>query len=244
MKKHCGFTLIEMAIVLALIALLLGTGLTVLTAQQEQRRIEETNTLLSTANEALMGYALAHSATGDLRPYLPCPDKTTGAGANDGVEDRTASACDTQEGNLPWATLGLNPSQDLWSNRLRYRVTAIFSNGATGMQLTSLGDMDVLDAAAGGTTIAANVPAIVISHGKNGLGAINASCNPALCNPNPPATGANELANAPASVVGHTTFISHPLAATGETGGEFDDQVIWLSKYILFNRMVQAGKLP
>ncbi|MDO8207469.1 MAG: type II secretion system protein, partial [Gallionella sp.] len=53
-----GFTLVEMAIVLAIMALILGTGLTLLSAQQEQQRIDETKTRLSDASEALIGYAL------------------------------------------------------------------------------------------------------------------------------------------------------------------------------------------
>ncbi len=239
-----GFTLVEMAIVLAIMALILGTGLTLLSAQQEQQRINETKALLSDAREALIGYALSSIATTDFRPYLPCPDKTTVAGAgtaNDGVEDRTAGACVAQEGNLPWVTLGLTPPIDPWSNRLRYAVTANFSNSVNGMQLTSTGNLNVNDAASGGNSLALNVPATILSHGKNGLGAINAT---GYANPAPPATNTNELTNAPASIVGHTTFVSRALSTADETGGYFDDQVIWISQYTLFNRMVQAGKLP
>lgn len=232
-----GFTLVEMAIVLVIVALLLGTGLTLLSAQQEQQRIDETKALLSDAREALIGYALSSIATTDLRPYLPCPDKTTAAGAgtaNDGVEDRTAGACVAQEGNLPWVTLGLTPPIDPWSDRLRYAVTATFSNSVNGMQLTFTGNLNVNDAASGGNSLALNVPAIILSHCQNGLGAINTA---GISNPAP--SGADELANTDGS-----PFVSHALAPTGAAGGEFDDQVTWLSPNILFNRMVQAGKLP
>ncbi|MFA6921599.1 MAG: prepilin-type N-terminal cleavage/methylation domain-containing protein [Gallionella sp.] len=237
-SRVAGFTLVEMAIVLAIVALILGASLTLLSAQQDQRRIEDTRALLSDAQEALIGFALSHSAA-DLRPYLACPDKTIAAGegaANDGQEDRTAAtgACITQEGNLPWVTLGLTPQTDPWSNRLRYRVTDIFSNSHTGMLLTSNGDLNVRDAVAG-NLLATAVPAVILSHGKNGLGAINAA---GIGNPAPP--GADELGNTDIS----TTFVSHTLAPAGAAGGEFDDQVVWLSPDILFNRMVQAGKLP
>ncbi len=239
--KFSGFTLVEMAIVLALIALILGTGLTLLSAQQYQRRIDETNALLNDAREALLGFALTSVAT-DTRPYLPCPDKTTSAGAgtaNDGQEDRTASPgpCVTQEGNLPWVTLGLSPQIDTWSNRMRYQVTAVFSNSTTGMLLTSTGNLNVLDAV-GGNTIAANVPAVILSHGQNGLGAINTAGN---ANPAPPVASTDETANTDG-----TPFVSHSITAAKDipANGEFDDQVIWLSPNILFNRMVQAGRLP
>lgn len=235
-----GFTLIEMTIVLAIIALILGTGLTLLSAQQDQRRIEDTNTLLNSANEALIGYALSHPAA-DGKPYLPCPDRTTGMGANDGIEDRAAvpGPCSAQEGNLPWVTLGLSPQVDAWSNRLRYRVTAAFSNSSTGMQLSptpSTGDIDVFDSAAAVTRLVTAVPAVTISHGKNGLGAINTT---GARNSAPPAN-TDESANTDEN----TNFVSHTLAPAGAAGGYFDDQVIWLSPNILFNRLVQAGKLP
>lgn len=240
-----GFTLVEMAIVLAIVALILGTGLTLLSAQQDQRRIEDTNAALSDASEALIGFALTKTP-----PSLPCPDSTaivSGSNAvNDGQEDRNAItlACDALngEGNLPWVTLGLTPSTDAWSNRLRYRVTPAFSNGNTGMLLTSTGDIDVRDAVAG-NLIASNVSAVIISHGRNGLGAINATGH---ANPLPLAASPDELANTD----GNPNFVSHPptpagaVSQTGAAVGYFDDQLTWISPNILFNRMVQAGKLP
>lgn len=252
-RPQKGFTLVEMAIVLALIGLILGTGLTILSAQQDQRRIEETGDSLDEAREALIGYALSSIATTDFHPYLPCPDKTTAAGAgtaNDGEEDRTTTVpypCVTQEGNLPWVTLGMTPPTDSWSNRLRYRVTANFSNRTDGMELTSAGDINVRDDASV-NTIATSVPAIILSHGKNGLGAINTACNPISCSPNPapPASNIDELANTDNTVnfVSHSPTPAGALSQSGAAVGYFDDQVIWLSQYTLFNRMVQAGRLP
>jgi prepilin-type N-terminal cleavage/methylation domain-containing protein len=234
---HTGFTLVEMAIVLAIIAFILGAGLTLLAAQQDQRRIEDTNALLIAANEALIGFALSQTP-----PYLPCPDKTSATGtgtANDGQEDRTTlGSCVVQEGNLPWVTLGLTPQTDAWSNRLRYRVTDHFSNSSTGIQLTFVGDINVYDSAAAVNSIVTAVPAVIVSHGKNGLGAINATGMPNAA----AVASADEQANAPVSIVGHTTFVSH--SANPAESGYFDDQLIWLSQYTLFNRMVQAGKLP
>ena len=234
-----GFTLVEMAIVLTIMALVMGSGLTVLTVQQDQRRIEVTKTLLDEARELLTGYALSHTAL-DNHPYLPCPDRTSGSAggnfSNDGLEDRTAGVCDTQEGNFPWVTLGISTQTDPWSNRLRYRVTALFSNSTTGMLLTSSGDINVLDTASGGNILASGIPAIVVSHGKNGYGAINAAGN---SNPAPPATHTDEQGN-----TNGTPFVSHTMTPTESVGGEFDDQLTWLSPYLLFNRMLQAGKLP
>ncbi len=245
MKIRCdsGFTLVEIAIALFILALLLGTGLTLLSTELEQRHVEDTREMLYDARELLLGYALAHFATGDARPYLPCPDAMPGTTvsvgnvANDGQEDRNAAtgACDVQEGNFPWVTLGLTPQSDAWANRLRYRVSSSFSNRSAGMQLAYAGDINVLDAASGGNSIALDVPAIILSHGRNGLGAINSA---GLSNPMP--TGTNETANTDITV----NFVSHTPTPAGVAGGYFDDQLIWLSQYVLFNRLVQAGRLP
>lgn len=241
-RARSGFTLVEMAIVLAIIALLLGAGLTLLSVQTEQQRTIDTNALLASANEALTGYALLHTAS-DGHPYLPCPDLMPGSTpsgmniANDGAEDRNAGngACDRQEGNLPWVTLGLSPQTDAWSNRLRYQVSPLFSNSTTGMQLTSSGNLTVLDGNSG-NSLASNVPVVILSHGRAGLGAVNATGN---TNPNP-AVSSDESANTDSN----TIFISHAPSPAETAGGYFDDQLIWLSPNILFNRMVQAGKLP
>ncbi|MGE5028235.1 MAG: type II secretion system protein, partial [Betaproteobacteria bacterium] len=131
-----GFTLVEMSIALVIIGLLLGGLLSPLAAQVEQRQISETQKELDEIREALIGFAASHPAA-DSKPYLPCPDTT-----NDGLEDRTGTACTNQEGRVPWATLGIAEA-DSWGNRFRYRVTAAFSNSATGFTLSSPGDISV-----------------------------------------------------------------------------------------------------
>lgn len=234
-KSH-GFTLIEMAIVLAILALLLGGGLTVLDAQIQQQRVKDTQRLLEEAREALIGYAASHTAT-NTRPYLPCPDKTGGGGAgtaNDGQEDRTVAtgACVMQEGNLPWTTLGMS-DLDGWGNHLRYSVTPVFSNSTTGMLLTSVGTLTINNAA--GTALATTIPAVILSHGKNGYGARNSSGG---ANAIPPAANTNETENNDNDLI----FVSNSSVGAGGTGGEFDDIVVWLSPNILFSRMIQAGK--
>jgi hypothetical protein len=43
---------------------------------------------------------------------------------------------------------------------------------------------------------------------------------------------------------GGTGYTSRSMTSVGTPAGEFDDIVIWISKFTLFNRMVAAGKLP
>jgi hypothetical protein len=78
--------------------------------------------------------------------------------------------------------------------------------------------------------------AVIISLGKNGLGAINAATGL----PNPAPISLDEFEN----VEGPTNFVSRMMSPAGSVAGEFDDIVTWLSKNTLFNRMIAARKLP
>lgn len=209
-----GFTLTEMAVVLAIVALLVGGMLLPLTAQRDMRDADDTRRLLAAVGEALAGYAAGHAA-GDGKPYLPCPD-TDG----DGVENRAGNACANPEGTLPWADLGLG-RQDVWGNPLRYRVAAAFSNSAAGFALLSTGDLRVCETSACAVTLGAALPAVIVSTGKNGAAAT---------------TQADELEN----LDGDADFV---LRAPGGTTG-YDDLVVWLPQGILLNRMIAAGRLP
>ena len=61
-----GFTLVELAISIFIIALLLGSILVPLATQVEQRQVSETQKKQDEIKEALIGFALANA-------YLPCP---------------------------------------------------------------------------------------------------------------------------------------------------------------------------
>jgi len=234
-----GFSLIEVAIAVFVITLLLGGILVPLATQVELRKISETHKALDEIRDALLGFALANG-------YLPCPDKTTAAGAgtqNDGQEDVSAGTCVAPEGNLPWVTLGAGIS-DVWGNRFRFRVYGTFAQRApsTPFNISTLGNPNPLQVCTTGactislTNSSDGPPAVILSHGKNGFGARNATTNAA----NPAPAGADELENTD----GDTTFVSRAQSATGSGAGEFDDVVTWLSRNVLLNRMVAAGKLP
>ncbi len=235
-----GFSLIEVAIALFVITLLLGSVLAPLQRQVEQRQISDTQKTLDEIRDALLGFAVANG-------YLPCPDKTTAAGAgtaNDGIEDVSSGVCvATSQGNVPWVTLGVGAS-DVWGNRFRYQVTAAYSqrSPAAGgsFNLSTAATVNVWTSSAQTVRLTGAAPdgavAVIISLGKNGLGAINA--NTGTLNPAP--TSANEQANES----GLSNFVSRTITPAGSPAGEFDDIVVWLSKPLLFNRMVAAGRLP
>ena len=242
-----GFTLVEMAIVLVIIGLLVAAFLTPLSAQIDQRNYGETRKQLEDAKEALYGYAMSRSAV-DNKPYLPCPDTN-----NDGLEQpRGAGVCPFQEGRLPWVTLGLTRS-DSWGNLIRYRVHPSFSNSSVGFTLNSLTApptplFRICQDSACAVVISTGIPVVLISHGKNGFGTYNAESGTMA---QVPAGIPNEIANMdgrdnPRS--GNNTADTVDTAdvdfVSTFPSNTFDDVVTWVSPNILFNRMVNAGKLP
>ena len=134
-----GFSMIELAVALVVIAILLGSILVPLNTQVESRNYDETQRILERAREALLGYASANGR-------FPCPASLmAGSGAEDFI-DVAAGTCGltTTFGNvyigfLPAATLGLAPvdgngyALDAWGlspyNRLRYAVSRQTVNG-------------------------------------------------------------------------------------------------------------------
>jgi prepilin-type N-terminal cleavage/methylation domain-containing protein len=257
--RASGFTLVEMAMVLAIVALLLTGLVPTISGQLEQRKISETKSKLSEIQQALIGFAL-------INGRLPCPSQSslaTGT-ANAGIEatkDNTC-ACVTAGGGiasaeagsvactatsvtgvLPWATLGISET-DAWGRRFTYRVTTRFADdigigtpgcnpevtspAASSFALCSPGVPDIL-AAAGGTTIGADVPAVFVSHGMNGAGAFTSSGIQLTASSN-----SDEIENSN----NDGQFVSHEFTT------EYDDLLGWISPSILFSKMVSAGKLP
>jgi prepilin-type N-terminal cleavage/methylation domain-containing protein len=227
MRRTRGFTLVELAVALAVVGLLLGMMIVPLNAQIDQQRINDTNKQLLIISEALLGFAVTNGR-------LPCPalatTPSTTAGA--GTENKPGAACASPQGVVPWATLGL-PETDAWNRRFTYRVTADFADDPTGgLQATFLlsenGNITVTSGGGAPVNISLNVAAIVISHGKNGHGAYETSGGQVA------GAAGDELEN----VNVNQTFISKVPEPT------YDDQLAWVSSNTLKSRMVAANRLP
>ncbi|MCU6498411.1 type II secretion system GspH family protein [Rugamonas sp. A1-17] len=233
MKNHrqSGFTLVEIAIVLIIVGLMIGGLITPLSMQLEQRKISETQKAMEEAREALVGFALRNG-------YLPCPAISSG----NGLEARAGNRCagERRSGYLPWATLGLG-KLDAWNHLFRYSVTPAFSDSGALFNLSTPRDITVATRDAGGQLVAAtavnDIPAVIVSHGKNGYGGSN-ELGGAIANG--AAGNTDEQLNAGSD----TQFVSRDASATATTpGGAYDDIVVWLSPNILFNRMVAVQKI-
>lgn len=227
-----GFSLVEIAIVLVIVGLMVGGLLTPLSMQLELRRVADTARALEEAREALAGFALRHG-------YLPCP----AISASDGREDRSGYQCTDgrRDGYLPWATLGLQ-KLDSWNHLYRYSVTPAFADSGQHFKLVTPRDITVYSRDPVGelthATAEQDVPAVILSHGRNGFFGLSELGIPVA---NSSRSNADEEANVASAVQFVARGASDNRAAPG---GEFDDQVVWLSPNILFNRMVAAQVLP
>lgn len=237
-RQHNGFSLLEMAIVLAIVGLLLAGLLPTLSGQMDQQRRNETEEQLGEIKEALMGYTL-------INGRLPCPASSSSSGAESFAIGGSASdgnCSNFNNGFLPAMTLGLSQTDsegfaiDPWGRRIRYAVTSAGSNAFTktsGINSTGISalsaDLVVCSTASASTSdcstitqrLTTTAPAVIYSTGaKLGTGTDESE------NPNPNNTENDRV------------FVSHT------PNEDFDDIVVWLSNNVLINRMVMAGKLP
>lgn len=142
-----GFSLVELAVVMAIVAFLLGGLMYTLSAQTEQRNFEETRRRLDQARELILAFAIVNGR-------LPCPARSTSAGAEVRVLDTDpvpANRGKCQDaggvvdyyggtpggvvgGLLPAATIGYQQvdsggfAVDAWQNRIRYAVANPVTN--------------------------------------------------------------------------------------------------------------------
>jgi prepilin-type N-terminal cleavage/methylation domain-containing protein len=243
-----GFSLTEMAIVLVIVGLLLGGVLVPLSAQIDAANASANQKTMAEIRDALIGFAIANGR-------LPCPALavTPSGTGTAGLEPSPVlpGGCANAAGVLPWASLGVGET-DAWGRRYTYRIAleftrtvpqASFNSGCAppiipqyaAFALCSQGNITVL-ANAGGTTLASNLPAILVSHGKNGNGAYTSQGTQL-------AVGAdadekdNQLTSSGTNTANFSFVSKTPTAS-------YDDFVSWVPANILYNRMVAAGKLP
>lgn len=253
-----GFTLVELAMVLFIISLVIGGLLVPLATQIEARQRAEAAARLEEIREALIGYAM-------INGRLPCfSTETNPASANYGEANDPCNPDVLIPGNpampqawidsngvdgiLPWKTLGLTSGldpwgtprtaiTDFWNGHWRYRVHPSF---VSTISLTS--DPDDAD----------RLYIQMLNAGASDIG--SAAFTDLVSTERPVAivysTGANLAADGLNSSYETTaaTYEGGPVSNLDRDGdGEedrFDDLLIWLTRPLLFSRMVSAGTLP
>jgi hypothetical protein len=167
-------------------------------------------------------------------------------------------------GYLPASTIGFGQvdssgfAVDAWQNRIRYAVAKSIAAGTCSGAFTNPhwvnalymkangiacqpGDLLICKSATGITSStcggAANqimsqslVVAIIYSTGKNGA--------------TTGGSGADEFANLNGGGNADPVFVFHTPAPSSATGGEFDDQFIWITVGELYGKLIAAGVLP
>jgi prepilin-type N-terminal cleavage/methylation domain-containing protein len=243
-----GFSLLEVAIALAILAIALTALALPLASQVQSRRLDEARRQLAEARDAVLGFAAAHGR-------LPCPATPATRGheafAHDG--DAANGRCaDFHGGFLPAAALGMAPLdeagflRDPWAtsaSRVRYAVHSGAVNGVN-QALTRAGGM--AQATLGGL---GSAPHYLLVCGSGATVDAN-GCGPAANQLTRRAAfvllslGANAAADPPGddearNVDGNAVFVSRDAAEGG-----FDDLVEWGSIHLVVHRLVTAGRLP
>lgn len=250
--RQRGFSLIELAIGLVIVATLLSALLVPLATQMDQRRTAETQRALEAARDALMGFAMANGR-------LPCPAADT----TNGIESITSGLpatgdCAAPTGFLPAVTLGLDGVSgsgmllDAFGGPVRYAVAMptdvalanVFTktNGIRTVTIRTIADAALPAAAkflficsaastapdscsAGATLANGNVIAVVYSQGKNGTDTVRTLAT-------------DEAENLPEA--NDRVFVSR--VRNDQTG--YDDMLVWISPATLISRMTAGGALP
>lgn len=243
-----GFTMLEHAVSLSIIALVLGSVLVPLQTQLENRKLDETQRMLDVAAEMLLGYAAANG-------YFPCPADAASNGQEPLATNHLTGGCSVSHGFLPAALLGFRPTDaqgyavDAWdgaSHRIRYAVSGqsiggvanalTRTNGLRSVPLASFASTPLFHICQSGNgpnasdcgaavTLASNAVAVVWSVGPNG--AKGGSSVHEAQNPNPNGGSADPV------------FVNR--GHSNVAGHEFDDLMTWIPATTLMGRLVATG---
>ncbi len=263
-----GFTLMELAVVLVIVALLIGGMLVPLSAQNDIRYVTETQKTLNDIRDALIGYAAANGR-------LPCPASASSSGVEEpagGGNCDLSTAGNSYGGFVPAVTLGIGPTNsngyaiDAWGNPIRYAVypkqigtqqnpfttgngmkTATMSSIATTDPLLSIcacggavvGKGTAAAACDSSATVCAGMPGKVTDQAVAVIYSLGKNAGTG-------GTGAGEQhnPNPNSPIAPDPAFVWHTATPAGSSDGEFDDMLVWVSPNILYNRLIAAGQLP
>lgn len=231
-----GFTLLEVAIVLAIVGLLLAGGINLLSGSADTSKYKQTQYELQEIKESLVTYYTQLKR-------LPCPD-TDG----DGIENPAipTGTCTNVRGFLPHVTLGIGGGGDAWGERFKYVVSGdssdFFTKQATNCSYfrpnsASASSIRIQDLTTGTTNYLGDFAAFaLLSTGKNGRqtnsGMTGAFTNDGGC------AGLNVREQENCDTDSTLRF------GTQMSGGSeiiFDDMVVWVGDMQLISQLRKSG---
>lgn len=271
-RRSRGFSLIELALGLVIVATMLSALLVPLATQIDQRRTAETQRLLEEARDALVGFAVANGR-------FPCPAVDAASGTEAfrkapqaaPAGDALNGLCFQYRGWLPAADLGLSPLDRAGylldgyggdANRVRYAVADVQGTGANDRVYTARDGIKNFLGTDPIRTLSANTNRLTIC---NGATAADTTACPTsagdvtLANGNaiavvwsvgkePAGRGVGEQKNLVITVADDVTIPTNTIMVSRTqsdlAGSEFDDLLLWISPNLLITRMVTAQRLP
>lgn len=268
-RRQSGFTLTELAVVLAIVGLLLGSLMYTLSAQTEQRNFEETRRRLEQARELLLAFTIVYGR-------LPCPARSNSAGAEVRnaageckntigtiVEDHYGGTLSdgTVGGLLPAVMIGFQPvdsagfAVDAWGNQIRYAVAKTITGTGCGGTLPHF--VHATNLKTNGITclpydliICSVTQAVAAGNACSaGTAVTNKEVVSAIVfstgkNGNLGPQGTNETENVNGQGTVNRVFVSKTPDPVGVVTGEFDDLLVWIPAGVLYGRLIAAGVLP
>jgi prepilin-type N-terminal cleavage/methylation domain-containing protein len=262
-----GFSLVEMAVVLVILGFVITALLLPVASQRDQIYRTQTENQLEIARKALLGFAQVNgrlpcpatgTSLGTEQPNIN-PGKTA---CNQQLGFLPAATLGIQPSINGYLVDG-------WNNPIMYAVTQTSSGGASTPDFTSLNVDDpstpLVNEAdgmnyVGITSLASDLRVCHSSIGitANACSATTPETNYATNNAvaviysyggtaNKTSGGSDENANFHTDpsdpTLPHKVFVSHGITAATATSEEFDHMMVWISPYILYNAMINAGQL-
>lgn len=267
-RRARGFSLIEIAIGLMIVALTTVGLVASLTQQIEQRRIVETRNALAAARDALLAFA-------GTSGRLPCPATAASLG-QEAIAANVGGVvtCAVEDGFLPAATLGLADVDgnghvtDAWrdgagSNNgthlraLRYGISALAAPVANALSSAALGlpgsttrriDVQSAISAGQGLFVCRSAAGMAVGVNRCGGAANTLASNVAAVvrslgvnGAQPAAYSADETQNAAVAV--SRAYVSREFMPAGAAGGGFDDLLTWIPYPLLADRLLASGQV-
>ena len=236
---------------MVIVGLLIGGLLAPLAQQIEQRNYADTQKRIEYAREELLGFAIANGR-------LPCP--ASSASAADEAFSSGFTCSNSYDGFLPAKALGIQQVDssgyaiDAYNSRIRYALApTITGTGCTDTPSTNFSSS--LNLRASGLQCLPTALLICMSSQAASFSSSSCGTNNNLVNANTVvaiifSTGKNSVSGGAtrydeiANTDGNATFVYHTPTPSTASGGEFDDQMVWISAGLLYGRMVSAGVLP